>query len=872
MRLPGLLLLLCACRPPEPGAAAPGTLRAAATVQIDSSGIPHIRAANAEDAWLLQGYFTARDRLFQMDMTRRRAFGRRAEILGEEKRDSDVLSRALQFGTWAERTAERLRTEDPEEYGWFEAYTAGVNAFLAEVEAGDAELSPQFAALGYSPEPWRIEDSLAIDKLITAGLSMRADQDVTLGLLRVLLGSDGFEDLYRIAAFDRTYIVPDFYDARPAAPTPPTPRPVPTSLPAPALRALWERKDVLDLALGGSNAWVVGGEHVEGGGSLLASDSHQGITHPTSYYMAHVRIEADDPAAEPSMDVIGATFAGVPFVVFGANRHLAFAPTTAIFDVADVYLETWADDNQRSVLHNGEAVPIERWTEELRIRSPGGAVEDATVEVLELGHVPHHGPLLPPDALDLPLELPLSITWTGFQAHSSARAFEGLDAARDFNAVQTALSTYRAGGMHWLVAQKDGSIGYTGRVDLPLREQVDPGQPPISLLPGVGGYDWLPGDGDRPYARVPDARVPWTFNPAAGWLTTANNDPVGHTDDEDPWDEEVYLSGIFDIGTRAAAPAVRIAELVAQRQLNLDDMAAIQRDDTSRIALRILPHLLEAAQRHPELLDEPATWAIDQLSGWDLRCGVDDVPPTLFHAWLAITVRETLEDERGGLIGDLLFEEMDYQLGLVAVKFLAHWLDATAADPDAMPFPSATGDNYFDDSRTNDRVETRDELLLGSLNLAMTELAPRMESLGLDPEDPQTWTWGSWHRLRLVDAADAVLPAASSPSYPKGGGLYTVDVGDYTWLEGGQLPETLEVTNAPSNRFLFHLREDGMEARFILPGGQSEQPGAAHHLDLLEAYVAGETRVLPYSEAEIDAATEVTWELPAGWPEVPRGL
>jgi acyl-homoserine lactone acylase PvdQ len=265
---------------------------------------------------------------------------------------------------------------------------------------------------------------------------------------------------------------------------------------------------------------------------------------------------------------------------------------------------------------------------------------------------------------------------------------------------------------------------------------------------------------------------------------------------------------------------------------------------------------------------------MEQLSSWDLGCDVDAVAPTLFHAWLAVVVRDTLEDEQGGLIGDLLFEEMDYKLGLVAVKFLAHWLDATATDIDAieagtLPFPSATGRNYFDDARTEDHLETRDELLLGSLNLAMSELAPRMEALGQDPTDPQTWTWGTWHHLRLVDDADAVLPAASSASYPKGGGLYTVDVGDYTWLEAGALPERLEVSNAPSNRFLFHLKETGVEARFILPGGQSEHPGTAHHNDLLEEYIEGQTRVLPYTEAEIAAETEETWRLPAGWPERP---
>lgn len=857
------LLLFLACKNDAPAKGTEGfVLSDAVDVRFDAMGVPHIYASTNEDLFYMQGYVTAHQRFFEMDMVRRRTQGRRAEILGEAYYESDLQSRALRFAAWGETTAAALSADDPEAYGWFEAYAAGVNRYLDDVDAGLQALPPQMTALGYTPDRWTAADSLGIEKLLTAGLSMRPDQDLILGFLWLLIGEDAFTDIYSFAPFDREYVVPSFSPtAGPAVPVRRQPSGLP-ELPDDVLLAGLKGAEKVRMSHGGSNGQAVAGALSASGAALLAGDSHQGVEHPAVYYYLHLntRNQGGD------LDVIGASFPGVPMVMFGHNQDIAWAPTTSIYDVADVYLETFADADLTSVSFEGGAVPVETYTETILVRTEGGSVADAEARTVTTRVVPHHGPMFPEEVLPLPLAV--SIRWTGYQPRSVARAFYGLGTASSYDDFQAALGALYTGGEHWVVAESDGHIGYTSRVDVPVREVLDPSHPPFTLLPGTGGYEWLETDGVLQI--LPDTAIPAVHNPDDGILTTANNDPAGFTDDNDPFNDSVYISAIFDIGTRAYQPRRAFEERYTEGPLDSDDVKAVQTDTGSRLGERLVPFLLAAAERRPDLVDDRMALAIEKLAAWDYTCGTEQVEPTLFHAWLAITGREVLADEEGGLIGEMILPTMDYQLGLVVVKFLARWLEATDADIDAieagtLPFPSATGINYFDNQDTPE-LETRDEILLNSLSMALAELSVIYTNLGADPDDMETWTWGRWHVMELVDLAHAVLPEASSAPLPKPGGLYTVDVGDFNWLEDGVLPAQLTVTNAPSNRFVFEVKPGAIEAWWSMPGGQSERPGDPHHNDWFEEYLAGEYREMVYYDDAVTADTSLRWSFPAGYP------
>jgi acyl-homoserine lactone acylase PvdQ len=215
MRTPATLLALAllGCKaeflPAAPGAVAAG-LRAPATVRIDALGIAHIDAASEHDAVFLQGYTTARLRMGQMVLLRRRAHGTRAEVLGEDYFLDDWQMRALGFTDLGAATWDALQDDDPESAASFAAYAEGVNAYLAAVDAGDEDASPRLMAMGVDPAPWTPEDSLAIEKLIIAGSTMRVTQELLVGLARQFMGEDLFADLYRYAPLDAAVIVPGF--------------------------------------------------------------------------------------------------------------------------------------------------------------------------------------------------------------------------------------------------------------------------------------------------------------------------------------------------------------------------------------------------------------------------------------------------------------------------------------------------------------------------------------------------------------------------------------------------------------------------------------------------------------------------------------
>jgi penicillin amidase len=891
--LVGIGLLGCTGQIEDSGATGTGgglvfeKLSGPVTLRIDDVGIGHITASTDEDGFWAQGYFTARDRFWLMDLQRRKAQGRLSEILGQEHLEGDILLRGLNWKRNAEEIAIELRTRDPELARIFTAYVAGVNQYLEDARAGRYGLSPspQILALDYEPDPWTIADSFSIENLITGGLSMRPGQDLMLGLVHTTFGQAFYEDLYRYQGMDTTSIVPDFYGDDEAA------RKNTRVTTGNGGERIRERMAILDdedrkrlaegarklrLTNSGSNNFVVDGDHSESGYALAAGDTHFDTEHPTVLYYLHM----DTTGGDGTLNAIGATFPGLPLILFGHNGRIAWLPTTGFQDASDAYLEavvpgatnSEGEEDPARVAFQGDLVELEKHTEVFYVREPGADPDTTTSTSVDLYTVPHHGPLIPNEGLGLPIELGISIRWTGFQARSIARPYLDLSRSTDWESFRSAIDGYYTGGIHWVYAGDDGQIGYTGYTDLPIREQLDRTAPPVTLLPGDGDYEWVDAEDGAvsPYQTVPRKDVPWVLNPERGWIVTANNDPAALVVDNDPLNDPVYFSGFYDTGNRAFQASRRIEEILAERKLTFEDARDIQLDTLSRAAENLLPWLFEAAEARPDLVDARQQQALDLLTTWNLHCDRDLVAPTLAHAWMAILVRDTLSDVEGGLFAEIVLNDLGYGAGQLMLKMIGYWLEATgddiaAIDAGEMPFPSASGTNFFDDERT-EVVETRDELLLSSLDNSLDSLSRMLGDLGADPDDMTTWTWGVAHTLTLEDPAAVVLPEASSETVGMSGGLYTVQIGDFDLLEDGDLPERFDALNISSNRFLIEMVPGAVRAEAILPGGQAEQPGSPFHNDQLQEYIDGAYRPLRYYPDEIEEGLVETWSVPAGFP------
>jgi penicillin amidase len=847
-------------------------LSADVSVVRDGMGVPHIYGSTDADVSYAAGYEQARDRLFQMDLLRRMAQGRMAEVLGETWRgvnyaSQDYLLRAVGFYRSAADTVTWMRKNDHLAYGTLSAYAAGVSAFIADATAGrdgrslPAAFSP--SQLGYTPEPWSPVDSVAIGKLEAWSLSSSVSYELLSSLIRVVLPAAVIRDLVSYAPPEPVFILDGFpgpggavAKARPAAPA----EEPPISLSAADLdrvlgRALAAMRALSPLGLeAGSNNWVVSGAFTATGKPMLCNDPHLALSSPPNFYLLHLN------TAERGghLDVAGVSFPGAPVIVIGHNQRAAWGATVARGDVSDVFAEKTTPDKTQT-LHDSGAEPIVVLQDVLRVRKPNAPFTEFEERPLTIQIVPRHGPVLPADATIPPALAEadlLSFTWTGNGVTNEIGAFLRLNRATDVGAFRDAMGQFSTGAQNIVYADGDGHIAYYAHARYPLRKSLDPAKPPWFIVPGSGAYDWTADS-------IPDDRIPQALDPAAGFVATANNDPVGVTRDNDPLNDAFYLGSLYDPGYRAWRITTELQRLIARARSNpaaritADDMKTLQTDVYLRIAERFRPHLVDALMvaqsgAQPEIAyfaqDPRVTRAVDWLSAWDLRATADGGEAALFHLWLGYYGAGTLRDD----IGAAIFDRAVQATNDVMLRPLLQLSD----NPH-----SASGRDYFDDV-TRDGVQTREQIILESLDKALSHAA---RVFGTD--DLEQWRWSQIHTVTMTNTygGGLDLPEIGIP-----GGIGTINVAEpvlSTSDNQGGPPDVLRVGSGPNLRMVVSFDASGRpSAEVILPGGQSERAGDPHFGDQVSDWANGRYRPLPFTRAEVDAAAAERSVFPAKRP------
>lgn len=556
------------------------------TLWRESNGIPHVHAASDAGAWAGLGLVHARDRLFQMDHTRRRAQGRLAEWLGPAALPGDVLARQLGGAAVARANVLAL---GPEARAMLQAYCAGVNAEIARLRATGA-LPEEYALLGQTegPAPWTEADCIAVTRQI--GLAMGS---FWMKLFRAAalpaVGADLISSLrHDDGGADRFVLPPGAEGQRWMAGL--------ADL-APATQALLALGSDAT-AGGGSNNWVVSGDHTETGLPILAGDPHRELDVPAMYAQAHL--------CGAQFDVIGLTIPGAPgFPHVGHNADVAWCVTHAMADLQDLYLERF-DKDARQVLHRDTWHPVAHRQERIAIR--GGA--DATVDIWTTPH----GPVICGDP-----RKGHAIAFASPQLAPDDRSFDCLPHMLRARGVAELHEAVRGWGLidHNLVAaDRAGRIGHRVRATLPRRGRLNGWLP----VPGwTGAHDWQ--------GMVPFEDMPAAIDPAEGRIITANNRVV--PDD-----------GPYHFCTDATPPwrAKRIAALLdALPVLSARTMAPIMMDCESGAAPVFRAHLAA----HPAASPDTAQLAA-RLAGWDGKMQADRVEPTLYARFrLALAVQVT---------------------------------------------------------------------------------------------------------------------------------------------------------------------------------------------------------------------------------------
>jgi penicillin G amidase len=895
------------------------------TVVRDSDGIPHIAAATEHEAIYLQGFTHAQDRLFQMDVMRRQADGTLAELLGSGALASDVQLRTFGLRRAAERSLPILPRDVRKALS---AYADGVNAYVAR-----SPLPAEYTALEIRTfRAWTPVDSLVILKLIAFGLSFElTDLDRTTLLAQYQAGGAAqgfngaalfFEDINRLAPFDPAATVPDATGSPAGASalanvvedlTPPgdsidTLTAASPALNDPALMQLatdylaqLRSIPFLQAALKspdddrGSNEFVISGNRSRTGLPILANDPHLQFTAPSIFYQNEIRT--------PRFSAIGASFAGIPFVIAGNNEHLAWGVTTHFMDVTDVYQERIViDPNSPSGLsttYQGNLEPVQALPQTFRANTLGDGVQDNIVTVPPGGPIPaavlivprrNQGPLV---AVNQAAGTAISVQYAGFSGTREMQAFRSINRAVNLNQFTAALQKFDVGSQHFIYADKRGNIAYFAAGEMPLREDLQRGAPaglpPFLIRNGEGGNEWLPPQDNDPnralqFAILPFAEMPQLVNPARGLIVNANNDPTGNSRDNNALNVRRPGGGIrylgsgynFDLGIRAGRIEALFAPYLATgRKLGVQDLQRFQSDVVMGDAQFFAPFIEQAlanalrpgapGELQSLAADPRIVEAVARLAAWDRsaptgifegfdasdRNGVraqpnsgeidNSIAATIYSVWRNQIVNQTLGAtlSRYGLP---LTSPRDIQL--TAVKNLFDSFPQRAG-------VGVSGIDFFDVPGVAAAGGRRDIVLLRSLSIALDLLAGPAFADAFDGSTNQAdYRWGRLHRMVIshplggpfnIPTAGGTFPQPlpNLAGIPVDGGLHTIDLGNHPINRDNA--NGFMVGGGPAHRYVASIESDEIESVSSLPGGESGVLGSPFHVNLLPRWLTNET-------------------------------
>lgn len=904
-------------------------------VIVDDRGMPHIYATTVHDLVMAQGYLMSRDRFIQMEFIRRGVTGRLAEALGgldASLVEDDIGSRFLGFGRTGREIYESLPATDRTRLV-AEAFVEGINAYIDAVIM-DPEYQPPpglevFNAIRVSPAfgHWEPADVFALARYQSWNLSYDAGADInrTRALTGVQAAFDPTDADERLAA--RAGIYADFFSERQARRVytrdgfndgttmallpgaegrpsfPRRPRTIP-EIALPSIASLDRAADffarlehnpffVRDEHVG-SNSWVVHGDLTESGNPILSNDPHLSLISPGVWWYVHLNTAR--MSGEDAIDAQGVAFAGLPGVVLGYNRDLAWSATTTGYDVTDVYAETVTFTNTgtttepvwvpASVRFEGADVALETITETIGLAT--GGTQDFTIFV-----APHHGPLIPdtivpPASTADPTGTAMSVRYTGHVPTNELAFFVGLMTATSVDDALEAQNDFRVGAQNFSYASRSGDIGWSTEARIPQREAAAcsfdiqangtiAGVSPLFVLPGEGGFEWT---------TDLDARfIPHDRNPSRGYIATANQDNVGVTDDGNPCNDAHYIGGGFAPGYRMYRIDQRLAELAPGSNITPDDMIELQAETRSSLG-ETLRDPIVAALEHAigDTSDDAALEAVitaaggdgvtdltavrDRLMAWTLATphGVgatdageiaDSVATTIFNATMTRLTHLAFDDES---------ERIGRGPGSGETVRMLEWAMEDAATQEALPlytfradYAGITGWNdsvVWDDLGTDAVIETRDERVASAVLAAIAWLE---SELGADWDE---WRWGRLHAVRFsqivppaADMGIVSIPPVGSTEFPLGfprhGDYGAVDVGNY-----GLGGERFTHGSGASQRLVVEMTAEGPRPFNSLPGGQSEDVNSPHHADEAELWRRNQQPALYFESADVEAHAE----------------
>lgn len=639
-------------------------LNATAQILVDVWGIPHIYAGNEHDLFFLQGFNAARDRLWQIDLWRKRGLGLLARDFGPAYAEQD---KALRLFLYRGDMNAEWAAYGPKAKTYADAFVAGVNAYVADVRAGKRPLPIEFRIAGTMPDPWTADD---VVRIRSHGLTRNVASEVKRSLVACAAGLDA--DRFRVKLEPAwTTKIPDGLDpcSVPKAVLAPydlATRPVAFAAPKDQKAALAhdpdkflteadQQRDTI-----GSNNWVIAASRTATGRPILANDPHREHSVPSLRYIVGLNA--------PGISVIGAGEPALPGISIGHNGTIAFGLTIFNVDQEDLYVYELNPQNPNQYRYgNG-------W-EDMRIVHETEQVKGEGNRDLELKFT-RHGPVIFVDDAN---KRAFAVRSIWFEPGTSAY-FGSSDymTAKDWNGFLGAMRRWGAPSENQVYADTKGNIGWVAAGKTPRRVGYDGLMP----VPGDGRYEW---QGFLSLDELPKA-----YQPKQGFLATANqmnlpaDYPVAERKVGFEWADSARWQRINEV-------------LAANTKVTLADAMDLQNDDTTMLGRRLVKLLQPLTSD-----DTNVKQGLDLLKPWDARDAVDSAAAAVFEVWIANHLGPVLLKTTAPKAVDLIAPEASSISALVAA----------VESPDA--------------SFGADPAAARDRILRDSLGAAVADVASKL--------------------------------------------------------------------------------------------------------------------------------------------------
>ncbi|RAJ08893.1 penicillin amidase [Chitinophaga skermanii] len=559
-------------------------LQGKATVWLDDRMVPHIYADVERDAYYVQGYMHARDRMWQMELQAFASAGRLSEVLGDRMLNYDRMKRREGMIYAAEQSLLEME-RDPAMKSELDAYTAGFNEYLQNLSPRDYPV--EYKLLGYQPEPWTNLKTALLLKYMSADLAGTAfDLEYTNALQ--IFNWDDFNKMYPDFTDTLDPIIPKGTAYAKATANAIAPPDSVLKQNAVAMHFKEERPDPDN----GSNNWAVSGSKTKSGAPIICNDPHLGLSLPSLWY--EVQITTKD------MNVYGVSLPGAPGVIIGFNDHMGWAVTNGMEDVKDYYRLEFKEGT-RSYKFNGAYREATLRIEPIKIKGKPTYYDTVSYSVW--------GPVIFDNTFpdNIAKQGYIAMRWKAHDQSNELLTFNRLNHAKNYDDYLNALKVYSCPAQNFIYAGKDGDIAIWHNGQYPLRWQ-NQGK---YIMPGSDStYAWQ--------GYIPREEVPHIKNPARGFVSSANQHP---TDATYPY----HMIADYDLFR-----GMRInQQLAGMDHITIEDMMQLQNDNKNLFATTAMPLIKKYLDTTKFSATQLKYW--QQLSAWDQYNTAESTGSTLFQ-------------------------------------------------------------------------------------------------------------------------------------------------------------------------------------------------------------------------------------------------